>query len=146
MYPRYLSKCVVGLAFRALRRIYDVKDAFFIGPYSSVLFTAITKPCLTKKVFTLVKAHANMNLKTGFDRNFLREYNIRHLILDLPYGDVLLLFGPCLGANLDFVKAFEVLRLPIGTKNLIYAEASKFDIFLRYETYWIESLLVGNVT
>ena len=135
MYPRYLPESVIGLTLRALRRVYDVKDAFFIGPYSSILFTTVTKPCLTEEIFSLVKTNANMNLKTGFDRNFLWEYNIRHLILDLPYGDVLLLFRPCLGANLDFVKAFEVLRLTIGSKNLIDAEASKFDIFLRYETY-----------
>ena len=135
MYPRYLSECVIGLTLRALRRVYDVKDAFFIGPYSSILFTTVTKPCLTEEVFSLVKTNANMNLKAGFDRNFLWEYNIRHLILDLPYSDVLLLFGPCLGANLDFIKAFEVLRLTISSKNLIDAEASKFDIFLWYEAY-----------
>ena len=146
MYPRYLAEGVIGFALRALCGIYDIENAFFIGPYPPIFFATITKPCLAKEVFALVKTNANMYLKTGFDRNFLRKYNIGHLVLDLTYWYVLFLLGPCLCPYLYFIEDFEVLRLPICTKYLIHAKASKFDIFLRYETYCIEGFLVGNVT
>ena len=145
VYPRYLSERVVRLALRTLRRIYNVKDTFFVGPYSPVLLAAVTKPCLAKKVFALMKTHANMNLLTLHHWYFLREYNICHLIFNLRHSNVLLLFRPCFRTYLYFVKAFEVLRLHISPEHLKHTKACKFDILLGYKANCVECLLVHDV-
>ena len=146
MYSRYLAKGVICLSLGTLGRVYDVKDAFFIGPYTTILLTTIAKPSLAEKVLALVKAHADMDLEAGFDGHFFWKYDISHFVFNLWDRNILLLFWPCFGAYLDFVKAFEVLRLHIRTQYLIYTEASEFDAFLRYEANGIESLLVCNIT
>ena len=145
MYSRYLPKCVISLTFGALSRIYNIENAFFVCSYSFIFLTTVAQPSLTKEVISFMKANPDVNLKTLFHWNFFWENYISHFVFNLGDSNIFFFFRPCFCAYFYFVKAFEVLRLHIGAKNLINAESCKFDVLLRYETNSIKSFFVCNI-
>ena len=146
---------MVGLAFRALHRVYDVENALrvydvenalLVYPISLVLFAAVAEPSLAKEILALMKPHAYVNLQSRFDHYFFRKYNVGHFVFDLRYSEVLVHFRPVFCPYFDFVETFEILRLPIGPQHLINAKPGKLYVLSGHKAYCVVSLLVGNVT